>query len=138
MPLPELAPGAVEAAKRCTRRPGAPSTRNEDEMTISIGDDRMTSDVTPHVAELVGEGQWRVSWLPERTLSRNEATTAMTLAELVARGVRDGDRRWLFVVGWAQELGLSGTQAAQRVRQAPPVSAGDPDHAAQDDPGRGA
>ena len=107
-------------------------------MTITIGDDRMASDVTPHFAELIGEGLWRVSWLPERTLSRNEATTAMTLAEMVARGVRDGDRHWPFVVGWAQELGLSGTQAAQRVRQAPPASAGDPDHAAQDDPGRGA
>ncbi|HET8680711.1 MAG TPA: hypothetical protein VFM54_02375 [Micromonosporaceae bacterium] len=112
-------------------------------MTITIGDDRMTSDVTPHFAQLVAAGgpcrcstRWRVSWLPGRTLSRDEATTAMTLAELVARGVRDGDRRWPFVVGWAQELGLSGAQAAQRVRETPPGSADeDP---ARGDHGRGA
>ena len=105
-------------------------------MTITIGDDRMTSDVTAHFAELVAAGGWRVSWLPGRTVSRDEATTAMTLAEMVARGVRDGDRHWPFVVGWAQELGLSGAQAAERVRETPPASADeDP---ARDDHGRGA
>jgi hypothetical protein len=49
-----------------------------------------------------GQGAWIVSGLP-RLFSRNQAITAMVLAERLAAGYGDDD---LFVVGWREELGL--------------------------------
>lgn len=54
-------------------------------MTLSIHDHLMTSDATNHVAAGNAEG-WGVSCLPGRRLDRNQAITAMTLAEEVATG----------------------------------------------------
>jgi hypothetical protein len=50
-----------------------------------------------------GQGAWIVSYLPSRLLSRNQAITAMVLAERLAAGYGDDD---LFVIGWREELGL--------------------------------
>jgi hypothetical protein len=52
-------------------------------MALTINDRTMTSDDTDHTARLApGEQhQWEVSWLPGRRLTRNQAITAMTLAE---------------------------------------------------------
>ena len=52
-------------------------------MALTINDRTMTSDRTHHTARLApGEQhQWEVSWLPGRRLTRNQAITAMTLAE---------------------------------------------------------
>ena len=52
-------------------------------MALTINDRTMTSDRTHHTARLApGEQrQWEVSWLPGRRVTRNQAITAMTLAE---------------------------------------------------------
>jgi hypothetical protein len=48
-------------------------------------------------------GAWIVSGLLHRLFSRNQAITAMVLAERLAAGYGDDD---LFVIGWREELGL--------------------------------
>jgi hypothetical protein len=50
-----------------------------------------------------GEGGWIVSGLPHRAFTRNQAITAMVLAERLAAGSGDDDP---FVIGWREELGL--------------------------------
>jgi hypothetical protein len=84
-------------------------------MNIKITDEAMTSNTTPHSAQAEGDG-WTVTWLPGRVLTRNQATTAMVLAETVAGGVSDHtDKRWLFIEGWANELGITGTDAVSKI-----------------------
>jgi hypothetical protein len=89
-------------------------------MTLTINDATMTSDQTAHTARQAPgrEHLWEVSWLPGRVLDRNSAITAMVLADQA--GVRDLDERhrlWPHVEGWAAELGLTGTDAVNRVSQ---------------------
>lgn len=84
-------------------------------MSIGITDDQMTCNATGHTARR-GEAGWQVSWLPGRTLTRNQATTAMVLGEAAGRGPQPGDRVWPFIGAWAAELGLPG--AAEAVRMA--------------------
>ena len=55
-------------------------------MNIKITDQAMTSDTTPHSTHPAGNG-WAVTWLPGRVLTRNQAITAMVLAETVADGL---------------------------------------------------
>jgi hypothetical protein len=50
-----------------------------------------------------GQGAWMVSGLPRRLFSRDQAITAMVLAERLAAGYGDDDP---FVIGWREELGL--------------------------------
>ena len=50
-----------------------------------------------------GHGAWIVSWHPVRLFTRNQAITAMVLAERLAAGHGDDD---LLVIGWREELGL--------------------------------
>ena len=50
-----------------------------------------------------GQDAWIVSGLPRRLFSRDQAITAMVLAERVAAGYGNAD---LFVIGWREELGL--------------------------------
>ena len=79
-------------------------------MALTIGDDSMSSDRTTHTARLMpGKNPWwEVSWLPARRLDRNSAITAMVLADVTAHGdVTTGHRLWIFVEGWAAELGLT-------------------------------
>ncbi|GAB3156146.1 hypothetical protein GCM10027258_62140 [Amycolatopsis stemonae] len=54
----------------------------------AIAERAMTSDVTPHTARRIAvrPGQreyWRSSWCPHLALDRNQAITAMTVAELL-------------------------------------------------------
>jgi hypothetical protein len=51
-------------------------------MATKISDTEMTSDITRHTATHTDDG-WTVTWLPGRTLTRDEAITAMTVAEMV-------------------------------------------------------
>ena len=54
-------------------------------MTLTINDSSMTSDQSAHTARHEpGRNGWEVSWLPGRTLDRNTAITAMTLADTLA------------------------------------------------------
>ena len=49
-------------------------------------------------------------------LTRNQAITAMVLAETVAGGIGDHtDKRWLFIESWANELGMTGTDAVGKI-----------------------
>ena len=86
-------------------------------MTLIINDITMTSDQTAHTALLApGQHLWEVSWLPGRVLDRNSAITAMTLAD--SAGEHDLNERhqlWPFIQGWAAELGLTGSDAVNRV-----------------------
>jgi hypothetical protein len=88
----------------------------------------MTSDRSKHTAELWptpehGESptMWRVSWLPERPLGRNEATTAMILADLLAEGIEWHDPFRLHIDSFAAELGLSTDQAVARASEPPEI-----------------
>jgi hypothetical protein len=91
-------------------------------MTLTINDDTMTSDQTPHTARLAPGCQyiWQVSWLPGEVLDRNSAITAMTLADTAAKGdLHEGHRLWPHIEGWAAELGLTGTDAITRASEPP-------------------
>jgi hypothetical protein len=50
-----------------------------------------------------GQGTWVVSDYPSCLFTRNQAITAMVLAERLAAGYGDDDP---FVIGWREELGL--------------------------------
>ncbi len=79
-------------------------------MTLTITDDAITSDVTGHTARRVdwrADLGWRMSWLPERLLTKNEAISGMTIAEHAG----SGPRSLLDVL--ATELGLTGPEAAR-------------------------
>src|SRR5712691_12133514 len=93
---------------------------------ITITDTSMTSPATPHTATATSKG-WEVSWLPGRTLDRNQAITAMTIASIVGgKGVpRVDDPVWLHLDGWAAELSLTAPGAAARACEPPPPH--DPD-----------
>ena len=85
---------------------------------IRITSTHMSSPDTPHTATADG---WEVSWLPGRTLDRNQATTAMVIADIVgATGVpRADDPVWLHLDGWAAELGLTAPGAVARAAEPP-------------------
>jgi hypothetical protein len=84
----------------------------------------MTSDMTRHIARCVGGDRWVVSWLPGRTLSGQQAVTAMKLA---SRGDREPtEAEWAVLDTMALELGLTGREAVfmiaaedHDIRQAP-------------------
>ncbi|MBB5911594.1 hypothetical protein BJY24_000461 [Nocardia transvalensis] len=85
----------------------------------------MTSDMTRHIARCVGGDRWVVSWLPGRTLSGQQAVTAMTIASTVTH--RDTtEAEWAMLDNMALELGLTAREAVYMVasedhdiRQAP-------------------
>ena len=80
---------------------------------MKVGPDVMTSAETRHVARWSsdaaadGGGAWVVSWLPMRLMRRDQAVTAMMIAEKVGQGHDGpGDRDWPLIENWARELGL--------------------------------
>jgi hypothetical protein len=86
-------------------------------MTLTITDTTMTSDQSAHTARLASGSQhrWEVSWLPGRSLDRDSAITAMTLADLAGeRDLNEQHHLWPFIQGWAAELGLTGSDAITR------------------------
>jgi hypothetical protein len=89
-------------------------------MTVTINDDSMSGDHTGHTARPASGYQhaWEVSWLPGRLLDRNEAITAMVLADLAASDtLHDRHRLWPHAEGWAAELGLTAPDALARMSQ---------------------
>ena len=100
-------------------------------MSLTINDRNMTSTRTHHTARLApGEQhQWEVSWLPGRRVTRNQAITAMTLAE--ESSPRDRNRLWPHIQGWAADLGMTAEQAITRITALPDWAA-----AAETDPVR--
>jgi hypothetical protein len=98
------------------RQDEEPAPTGAHPMSMTITDKYIRSDQTSAGAR-PGQssqpyGQWVVSWCPERALTRDQAITAVVLAEEVATW--DGERtgtRWLFIEAHADELGLSGDAA---------------------------
>jgi hypothetical protein len=81
-------------------------------MTIRIYDDTITLKLDDRVvatarfsqhAAADGNGAWIVSTHPARLFSRDQAITALTLAERLGAGYSDDDP---FVIGWRKELFL--------------------------------
>lgn len=99
-------------------------------MAIQITAERMTSDQTPQFAvpapEAVTEyGAWIASWLPGRRITRGQAITAMTIAEVVAtQDVSPEGYWWPFLLVWAAELQLTGPDALTRASVPPAGEAG--------------
>jgi hypothetical protein len=91
-------------------------------VTTKITETEMTSDLTRHTARAAGGG-WTVSWLPGRTLTQNQAVTAMTIAEIVAEHAGDlagsGSAWRIHVDGWAAELGITGPHAVAEASLSP-------------------
>ncbi|MEU8364367.1 hypothetical protein AB0C27_50950 [Nonomuraea sp. NPDC048882] len=69
-------------------------------------DTHMTSDNCPNVAEL-RDGRWSITGYPGRTFDRNQAITAMLLAELLTRRPFPQDRTELLAACWRAELGIT-------------------------------
>jgi hypothetical protein len=88
-------------------------------MSLTITDDQITGTDTPETARYdaaaARDGAWIVSWLPERLLDRNEAITAMTLADELAAGAIAGPQLGALVDDWARELRITATEAHQRL-----------------------
>ncbi|APB00494.1 hypothetical protein [Nocardia seriolae] len=74
----------------------------------------MTSDLTSHIARCVGGDRWVVSWLPGRTLSGQQAVTAMTIAATVTEHTPT-DTEWAMLDGLALELGLTARECVGMV-----------------------
>ncbi|WP_157777820.1 hypothetical protein [Nocardia terpenica] len=74
----------------------------------------MTSDETQHIARCVGGDRWVVSWLPGRTLSGQQAVTAMTIAATVSR-IEPTEAEWSMLDNMALELGLTAREAVGMV-----------------------
>ena len=81
-------------------------------MSTKINDGAMSREIDGRViataefrehAAANGHGAWTVSCHPGRLFTRNQAITAMVLAERLAAGYGDDD---LFVIGWLEELSL--------------------------------
>ena len=80
------------------------AARIEDDLMCAEQDGRVIASArySSHAAA-DGQGAWIVSGLPCRLFYRNQAITAMVLAERLAAGYGDDD---LFIIGWREELGL--------------------------------
>jgi hypothetical protein len=91
-------------------------------MALTIGDDSISSDRSSHTARpAFGDRRmWEVSWLPDRRLTRNDAITAMVLADLTGPGdMHTGHQLWVHVEGWAAELGVTGSDVLARTASSP-------------------
>lgn len=97
--------------------------RTRQPMKITGSETSMTS-ARGHTAHAVDPnhpyGRWRVSWLPGRTVSHNQATTALVLADHIAAGATGPHHRhWPHVQGWATELDLTAPDAVDLIHHAP-------------------
>lgn len=90
-------------------------------MAVIPTDELMTSDVTPHRACRLLSGlharQWTVSWLDGRLVDRNQAITALTIAEAVADPT-PFEHVDALISSLASELGLTGPEAVRLVTEA--------------------
>jgi transcriptional regulator with XRE-family HTH domain len=132
-PAPQ-AGAASERSRRCSN-----PHRRRPPMALTISDRTMTSDRTHHTARLAqgAQHQWEVSWLPGRRVTRNQAITAMTLAEESSpAGPRN--RLWPHIQGWAADLGMTAEQAITRITAPPDRTAAAENDPVRSDPEAGA
>jgi hypothetical protein len=85
---------------------------------MRITEQRMTSDQTEHWAVPADRGteygEWWVSWCPDRAWTRNQAISAMTIAELMTG---DRDRYWPHIESMAGELGMTASEVLALVSE---------------------
>lgn len=88
-------------------------------VSLRINEAHMSSSITGHTARrTIGTTTWSVSWLGHRQLTRNEAVTALTLAELVSADVGTPQhKRWPLLQGLATELNLHPATAICLIRE---------------------
>jgi hypothetical protein len=77
----------------------------------------MTSDETTHMARCVGGDRWVVSWLPGRTLTGQQAVTAMTIATTVDTHEVPTRAEWAMLDDLALELVLTAREAVFMVAE---------------------
>jgi hypothetical protein len=103
-------------------------------LALTITGRLIRSADTPHTAELTGQADtdsWRVSWLPDRLLTRAQAEAAMSIAEAAGQMPSDcgpelyDDTFWTRVDAWAAELGLVGSDAVVRAIEPPAEASAD-------------
>lgn len=123
MAIPLGAPAEPDRAPE----PGAPAEAAPGKLTIT--DTEMISDTTRHKAGLVKLPSpltgysWQVTWLPGRHLTRDQAITAMTIAEFAVtdRGAL-GDvlsPAWSHLAAWSDEIGITPERALAMVSVPP-------------------
>ncbi|MCE0536600.1 hypothetical protein LWF15_13895 [Kineosporia rhizophila] len=99
-------------------------------MKINIGSTLLSMSGSRHRAEWVAypgadafEGdeprEWRLSWLPDRLVTRNEAISGLMLAGGLEEAESTRERLAPALGSWARELGLSFGEAAEFVAAAP-------------------
>ncbi|MFD6394231.1 hypothetical protein ACWF9G_03375 [Nocardia sp. NPDC055029] len=101
-------------------------------MTIHITPDDMRSTHSPEYAERVGSDPeiWRLSWLPERRLSRDQAYAGMELDELISDLTAAGDRlAHAQINALADTVGIVWEQAIIRLYKRMLARVDDPDEA---------
>jgi hypothetical protein len=76
---------------------------SDESMTLVVDGETVATARWSWYAVADGNGAWIVSTLPKRLLTRNQAITALTLAERLAAGYGDSDP---FVQSWRAELFL--------------------------------
>ena len=91
-------------------------------MSTKITDTDMSSDLTRHTARAAADG-WTVTWLPGRVLTRDQAVTAMTIAEMAVERAHiladPSSRLWWHMDSWAEELGITGPHAVAEASKSP-------------------
>lgn len=90
-------------------------------MTLTITDSVMTSTMTDHqAAKMTRGGVWSCTWCPDLKLDRNQAVTAMTIAEEVSRALESGSNvaDVGLIASLARELDLLCVDAVQMVMAA--------------------
>ena|SRR6266496_4790801 len=104
-------------------------------LSLTITDRLIRSADTPHTARLIpgsDPAKWRVTWLPGRALTQDQAIAAMTLADLLGSlaafdcdpEVYD-DKFWEGADALAAALGMSGPVAVAWASESPEDAADD-------------
>ncbi|MFF3442113.1 hypothetical protein [Streptosporangium sp. NPDC002721] len=75
-------------------------------MSLRITATTMTEEASGHRAHRAADGGWIVTGHPGRIFTRDQAITALTIAEVLALAPPPEDPLWLFVNGWRAELDL--------------------------------
>lgn len=88
-------------------------------MSLIPGPTVISSTATRHLAWAnAAETGWFVTWLGVRLVNRDQAVTAVTLAELVDAGASGPKHRdWPLLCGLAAELGITGGEAVRLVKE---------------------
>jgi hypothetical protein len=76
---------------------------NDENMSATVNGKAIATARFSRHAAADGNGAWIVSTHPARQFTRNQAITALTLAERLAAGYGDDDPH---VIGWRRELSL--------------------------------